>query len=191
MNRRVVLWIFPVTAAIAVSVLVYSKLPAKANTEPVHAADAIRMWSTDKPVDREHELKALESSLKQNPDHAPILIRMAQVSMEMGKTADAVNHLREAVRVDPKNHEARLELGRALFDTGDVDGAIRETEQLLQLDPSNLDGMYNMGAIYGNLGREDQARKYWRMVVAISPDSDSGRRSKDALKQIGELSTQK
>jgi tetratricopeptide (TPR) repeat protein len=104
----------------------------------------------------------------------------------MGKPAEAVRHLQEAVRVDPKNPEARLELGRALFDTGDVKGAIRETEALLKLDPANLDGMYNLGAIYGNLGQTDRAREYWRQAAAINPDSESGRRAKEALRQIGD-----
>ena len=57
--------------------------------------------------------------------------------------------------------------------------------QLLELDPANVDGLYNLGAIYGNLGQDDRARQYWRKAAATAPDSESGRRAREALKQIG------
>lgn len=186
MRRNALIAIVGALGAVALSLLLYRWPAGDAGPLSAEAAAARRMWSNvDTSSERQHELKALEGSLKQNPDHAPILLRMAQVSKELGKPDEALNHLREAVKVDPKNREARLELGRALFEAGDVEGAIRETEQLLELDPSNTDGLYNMGAIYGNIGQEDRAREYWKKAVAIAPDSESGRRAKDALKQIG------
>ena len=146
------------------------------------------MWSSvDNPRESEHELKALETSLKENPDHAPILLRMAQVSRDLGKKDEALRHLQEAVRIDPKNSAARLELGRALFESGDVEGAIRETQALLDFDPLNIDALYNMGAIYGNIGQDARAREYWTKAVAVDPDSESAHRAANALKQIGGL----
>lgn len=147
---------------------------------------AERMWTkVADTTGQEHELEALEGSLKQYPDHGPILLRMAQVAGEMGRRDEAIRHLREAVRVDPGNREARLELGRALFDSGDVDGAIYETERLLEVDPLSIDALYNLGAIYGNLGQNDRAREYWRKAAAVDPSSEGSQRAEAALKQIG------
>jgi tetratricopeptide (TPR) repeat protein len=159
---------------------------ANPSTPSAGEGAAERMWaSVFNSTESEHELKALETTLRQNPDHAPILLRMAQISRELGKREESLRHLQQAVKVDPKNKEARLELGRALFESGDVDGAIRETQQLLEIDPSNIDGLYNLGAIYGNLGQNDRAREYWRKAVAVDPGSEGSRRAEDALKQIG------
>jgi Flp pilus assembly protein TadD len=147
---------------------------------------AERMWASVLNSDEnEHELKALETTLRQHPDHAPILLRMAQLARELGKREESLRHLQQAVKVDPKNKEARLELGRALFESGDVEGAIRETQRLLEIDPFNIDGLYNLGAIYGNLGQNDRAREYWRKAASVDPGSEGSRRAEDALKQIG------
>jgi Flp pilus assembly protein TadD len=158
--------------------------PDRPTAETSQARD---LWirAVNSSADREHELKALQSGLKENPDHAPILLRMAQMKREMGKIPEAIAHLRDAVKADPKNADARLELGRALFDSGDVDGAIRETEQVLEIEPLNIDGLYNLGAIYGNLGNEELARQYWRKAAAVDPDSESSQRARKALEQIG------
>ena len=72
-----------------------------------------------------------------------------------------------------------------LFETGDIDGAIHETEQLLEIDPLNIDGLYNLGAIYGNLGKDELARQYWTKAAAVDPTSESSKRARRALEQIG------
>jgi tetratricopeptide (TPR) repeat protein len=186
MKRSVLIGIAAALSTLAISVLIYQSRTSQSSGLPDDAAMARRMWETmDNPSGNELELKTLESSLKKHPEHIPILLRMAQVSRELGKREEALDHLREALKVDPKNREARLELGRVLFEAGDVDGAIRETEQLLELDPSSTDALYNLGAIYGNIGREDRAREYWTKAVARAPDSESGRRAKNALDQLG------
>ena len=136
-------------------------------------------------TDPEHELKKLESDLGKNPAHVPILLRMAQVSRELGKLNDTVRYLRDAVKQDPKNKEALLELGRALYDSGDVEGSIVATRQLIELDPANVDALYNLGAIYGNLNQDGNARVYWEKAVAVGPETESGRRAKESLPKLG------
>ena len=85
---------------------------------------------------------------------------------------------------DPANLDARLELGRALYDSGDTDRALKETQRLLADHPGRVDGLYNPGAIYANLNRADLARQYWNQAVVSDPNSDSGKRAKDALVQL-------
>jgi tetratricopeptide (TPR) repeat protein len=92
--------------------------------------------------------------------------------------------LREAIKAEPDNRDARLELGRALFETGDIQGAIHETEALLQMDPANVDALYNLGAIYGNMAQDERAREYWQKAANTAPDSESGRRAKENLPKL-------
>ena len=133
---------------------------------------------------RNMRLQRFVESLEQNPDHVPVLLRLAQMSREVGRTKESVGYLREAVAQQSTNRDARLELGRSLFETGDVEGAIRETSALLQRDPNDVDALYNLGAIYGNLTQDDRAREYWEKAVAVAPDSDSGKRAGEGLKQL-------
>ena len=187
MNKRLMIWICATLALLAATAGAYRRFAAAEPDRPSSQANQARdSWiKAVNSSDREHELKALERSLKQNPGHAPFLLRMAQVKREAGNISEAVAHLREAVKTDPKNQDARLELGRMLFETGDVDGAIRETEQLLEIDPLNIDGLYNLGAIYGNLGKDELARQYWRKAAAVDPNSEGSQRARRALEQIG------
>lgn len=135
--------------------------------------------------DRVHELKMLQVELEKKPNHAPILLRMAQLSREMGKPAEAAADLRRLLGAEPGNVEARIELGRVLYDTNDVAGAITETNRVLEAHPKNVDAMYNLGAIYANLGKADLARQYWTRAAAADPESDSGRQAKSGLQQLG------
>ena len=131
-----------------------------------------------------HEIKVLEDGLRKKPGHVPVLFQMAQLKREVGKPAEAAQHLREILTQEPKNLEARLELGRALYEAGDVEGAIGETNRILELEPRHADALYNLGAIYGNLNRDELARQYWTRAVASDPQSESGRNAKRGLEQL-------
>ncbi|HLK18662.1 MAG TPA: tetratricopeptide repeat protein [Bryobacteraceae bacterium] len=140
-------------------------------------------------ADRIHELKALEEELRKKPEHPPILFRMAQLSGELGRTAEAVGYLRRLLKVEPANNEARLELGRLLYETNDLQGSIAETSKILESDPKQVDALYNLGAIYANLNKPDTAREYWNRAVASDPASDSGKRSKESLLKLAPPAT--
>jgi tetratricopeptide (TPR) repeat protein len=150
-----------------------------------HEAAAVPSGPANSTANHIHELTALKEQLKQNPNHAPILFRMAQLSNEMGKSGDAISYLRQLLKADASNLEARLELGRLLYADNDVSGAKAETEQILETDPKQVDALYNLGAINANLGKDGVAREYWTRAVASAPDSESGKRAKDGLQKLG------
>ncbi len=137
------------------------------------------------PQDPTHEKAALEEELKKKPGHAPILLRLAELARDAGQPKQAADYLKQAVASDSKNVDARLELSRTLYETNDVDGALSETKRLLADHPNQVDALYNIGAIYANLGKTDLARQYWNQAVAAEPNSESGRKSADALTKIG------
>ena len=135
-------------------------------------------------ADKEHEIASLKENLKQNPAHVPVLLRLAQMSREIGRLDDSASYLKAAVAQEPSNRDARLEFGRILFDTGDVTGATREMEALLKSDAAAVDALYNLGAIYGNLTQDDRAREYFEKAVATASDSPSGKLARDALTKL-------
>jgi tetratricopeptide (TPR) repeat protein len=122
--------------------------------------------------------------LEKKPDHTPVLFRLAQLERESGQLDNAITHLRRAVQQEPANIDARLELGRALYEKGDVAAAISETQRILEANPKHVDALYNMGAIYANLGDATKARSYWTAAVATAPNTDSGSKARDALRQL-------
>lgn len=166
--------------AIALPLILLEKHRPAANATPSSPV------STGNPTaDRVHELKALEEELQKKPEHPPILFRMAQLSGELGKSAEAISYLRRLLKVEPANNEARLELGRLLYETNDLQGALAETAKILESDPKQVDALYNLGAIYANVNEPARAREYWSRAVASDPNSDSGKRSKESLLKLG------
>jgi tetratricopeptide (TPR) repeat protein len=140
--------------------------------------------SMERSTDALHSIKALEKELQKKPNHVPILFQLAQLSIDMGKPADAEKYLREVLSQEPKNLDAKLELGRALYMQGNVDRALVETQSILDESPNHADALYNLGAIYGNIHNEEMARKYWKLVIASAPDSEIARRARQGLEQL-------
>ncbi|RPJ86515.1 MAG: tetratricopeptide repeat protein [Acidobacteria bacterium] len=127
----------------------------------------------------------LSDALRKKPDHVPVLLRMAGLAAGRREFDAAVGHLRRAIKYEPNNTEVRLELGRILFEKGDPAGAIEQTEKALDQDRRNPDALYNLGAIHANLGNSRKAEQYWNQLIASSPASESGRRAKTMLAQLG------
>lgn len=181
------LTVVAVAGAIAVPLILLDKHRQVGSTHVSSTQPSAPLSSGNPAADRVHELKALEEELQKKPEHPPILFRMAQLSSELGKNADAVYYLQRLLKVEPANNEARLELGRLLYESNDLQGSIRETAKILESDPKQVDALYNLGAIYANLNKPDTAREYWDRAVRSDPASDSGKRAKESLLKLGSV----
>ena len=139
--------------------------------------------------DKQHEAVFLSEALKKKPDHAPVLMRLAQVSAESGKHDQAIRYLKEILEREPANLEARLELGKAFFESGDVQSGIEQTKRILERQPEHADALYNIGAIYANLGNSSLALEYWNRLFASQPQSESARRARTLVSQLPQPSS--
>ena len=200
MNQNFVKWAVPAVSLAVIIGIVYvrsqpfsgpspepevsttARTPSKYPNLWLEAADKLNALPST--ADQEHELAGLRDQLKKNPNHTPVLLRMAEVARGLGKTAESIDYLTQAISGDPGNVEARLELGRELFETGKVDKAIEVTKQILEKKPGNVDALYNLGAIYGNLGQDDIARQYFQKAVASDSESTSGKNAKKGLETL-------
>ncbi len=136
------------------------------------------------PPNPAHERSALEEQLKKKPDHAPVLMRLAELDMEQNQPAEARKRLERLLAVEPGNVDALLELGRACYAAGDAACALARTAEILKQQPNHPDALYNLGAIHANQGRFGEARRYWAQAVKEAPDTDGGKKSAAALKQL-------
>lgn len=180
MNQRK-LWSGIIAITVAGAILfsfTFLNKPKTAATQPLSAAPPIT------PPNPAHEKASLEEQLKTNPQHAPILLRLAELERDAGKKEAAMDYLKRAASENPNNEDALLELSKALYETGDMAGALKQNQLLLSAHPDSVDGLYNLGAIYANNNQLDLARQYWTRAVAAKADSESGRKAQDGLKQI-------
>jgi CHAT domain-containing protein/cytochrome c-type biogenesis protein CcmH/NrfG len=114
----------------------------------------------------------------------------------------AIDQLKEALRLDPKNAKSHSDLGAALLEEGRLhsseaerqDAAEEFAESLqhlnraLQLDNSLLEALFNRALLYQEMKLPSQAEADWRSYL----DKDPGSRwAEEARKKLRELEEQK
>src|SRR5207253_4953831 len=87
----------------------------------------------------------------------------------MGRTADALVQMQEAVKLEPKQAEFRFKLALAWNESGNMRNAVREFEETVKLDPKHARAWYNLGLARNALGETDAAIQSLRQGEAADP----------------------
>ncbi len=74
-------------------------------------------------------LENFEKMLEQGRDSALLRYSLGNEYLKADNPCNAVSHLREAVRQDPKHSASWKLLGKALAETGDLEGALEAYRQ--------------------------------------------------------------
>jgi superkiller protein 3 len=85
-----------------------------------------------------------------------------------GKLDEAIEHYREALRIDPIFAGAYNNLGAALLNQGHVEDAIANFRLSLQFDPGHAETHNNLGNALTRLGQLDGAITEYRQAVMIN-----------------------
>lgn len=88
---------------------------------------------------------------------------LSQGYLAEGRWGEAVQHAREAARLDPANPRTHKNLGFALYRAGQVAEAAASLEQAIRLDPGYAEAHANLAIVYGRLGRLDAAVQEMRI----------------------------
>jgi Tfp pilus assembly protein PilF len=93
-------------------------------------------------------------------------VRTAQSYVSAGRHAEAVDLLRQAQALQPKNAGIANFEGQVLFLAGRFPEAETALRRALQLDPYLADAHNNLGALYDRTGRKDDAEAEFRAALA-------------------------
>ncbi|HEY5658517.1 MAG TPA: tetratricopeptide repeat protein [Myxococcota bacterium] len=90
----------------------------------------------------------------------------------LGRPAEAVHYLEQAVAMDPLWALTRSRLGGALAAAGQTDAALALLHSAVEADPQYADNYWRIGEVYAlNLGRMDEAIRWYSRAIALDPDS--------------------
>src|SRR5208337_5051876 len=89
-------------------------------------------------------------------------------------------HLREAVRLKPRNYDAHIELGKAYAQLQRTEAAEREFRAAMTLRPDQPEAVYNLAHLETKRGRTEQAKSYFRQFEEL----DRRSRAKDAVVKL-------
>jgi len=105
-----------------------------------------------------------------------------------GQVDEAIEHLQEALRLDPGHAEAHSNLGVALARRGRAADAIEEYRKALSLDPGQTQAYSNLGNALLQQGSVREALEQFDLALAIKPDDLQARTNRaGALFRAGRL----
>ena len=116
------------------------------------------------------ELSIWRDTVARRPENARAQTGVGLALFHGGQTAEAMEHLRAAVRLKPGYPDAHYNLGLALFKTGQTAAAMAEYETALQLRPAYAEAHYNLGLALMKIGRVADAIAGFEAAVQVRPD---------------------
>jgi tetratricopeptide (TPR) repeat protein len=90
---------------------------------------------------------------------------------DRGELAEAINHFRRAVKINPAFVEAHTNLGHFLALQGSPREAIPHLRRALQVNPEFANAHNTLGNILAERGQSDEAIEHFRMALKKSPAS--------------------
>lgn len=86
-----------------------------------------------------------------------------------GRAAEAVEHYREAIAIQPDAATPHYNLGNVLAGSGDLDGAIEHYRAALAARPGYVIAANNLGAVLTQSGRTEEALLAFALAVEADP----------------------
>jgi Flp pilus assembly protein TadD len=115
------------------------------------------------------KLKSIfEDELERN-DSAKVRAFLGRVQKAMGETADAEEHLLQAVKLDPTLANVFNDLGAIKASHDDFKGAIEYFERAINIEPHNFGYKSNLAEAYQKTERFDEAEKTYQKLLGIAP----------------------
>jgi tetratricopeptide (TPR) repeat protein len=102
----------------------------------------------------ENSATALASADKLRPGMRGVDLWLGIDEVRLNHPAQGVTHLREAVRLDPKDKTGQSWLGTALWDAGQMDAALLQLRKAATQFPDDPDLLFALGEAYGKAAKQ-------------------------------------
>ena len=90
---------------------------------------------------------------------------------EAGRLAEAEQHFREALAINPYHDNSNNGLGFCMAETGRLDEALAHLRKALQANPGLWEGYLNVGLVHARRGHYAEALEMFERANRIHPDS--------------------
>lgn len=117
----------------------------------------------------------LEQLVRELPQSFDVHELLGMVYSAQGNNNEAIKHLQNAVRLNPKSAAARTNLATSLVRVNQLASAEAEFKRALALDPASYDTNHNLGEFYVAAGKLSQAVPYLDKAYRAKPSAyDNG-----------------
>ncbi|HTP79802.1 MAG TPA: tetratricopeptide repeat protein [Bacteroidota bacterium] len=145
--------------------------PLESQSQPTANMDALK------------QAQEMESQVAANPNDLNGVLQLANFLNDNRFFDKAVVYYKKYLAKKPEDPNARVDMAICYKELGDLDRAEREMKQALVYDPNHLYAHYNLGIVNLLEGKVAESADWFRKTVALSPNSDIGRRAQQLLAQ--------
>lgn len=117
---------------------------------------------------------AMARALELSPEDTMILsMQASRLRLNEGRWTEALELLRRALALDPRNADLHLQTGMALDASGDREAALWHYGQAIRLEPDSRRGYQMAGlTLRSMIGRADEGLRFLGKAVALDPDDE-------------------
>jgi len=143
------------------------------------------------PKSKKRKKKAVPAPARIKPKIAivpvqtdPVIIKLLESGTNLqnaGNFAEAENHYRKVLELQPENPFAHYLIGLIAHNIGKPDLAIDYLSRAISLFPNFADAHYNLGVVYQAIGRNNDAITSYRSAVSLDPTHEN------ALNNLGNV----
>ena len=113
--------------------------------------------------------------LQTNPQDAEAQLRLGSALYALGRTTEALDHLRAATQLRPDDDTVHYQLGFIYLQQNRLDEARKEFETVLRLKPDDFQASGSLGFVFLRQGNLDQAEYYFEHTLRINPEDPIAR----------------
>jgi tetratricopeptide (TPR) repeat protein len=113
---------------------------------------------------------AYRRALQIGGPRAEVCFNLANSLYAFARVAEAAEHFKQAVALEPQFCEAWNNLGVALAEIGDVKAAEAAFRTSLELDENCADAHYNLADLFDQAEKPTQAGDHWRAYLQLECD---------------------
>lgn len=120
---------------------------------------------------RYREAERFFTRLRQHDDFRPIAhLHLGEVSYQLGKYNNAIQHLRQYLRKHPENADVLARVALCWFQLGEYGRAREACHQALMADPDNVEARFALGCALMEEGITSEAMRVFREALKERPD---------------------
>jgi hypothetical protein len=116
-----------------------------------------------------------------NPDDAEARRKLGRILASQGNHAEALVHLREAIRLDPKADEPHFDLGNIYLREEKWTEAYEEFRTVARLNPEDAAAFGSLGVIALRSGKTAVAKAFLQRALQLNPNDEVARRYLERL----------
>jgi tetratricopeptide (TPR) repeat protein len=105
-----------------------------------------------------------------DPRFTPAYLSLAQLKLDSGDNAAALQYARQALRVNPNLNEAHMLMGTAMGNSKDYAHAVAEFEAYLTASPDNSTAQYRLAIAYSAMGNNPKAEQLLNDALKADPN---------------------